>query len=70
MSRQKLKTAKPLTMAAFSVSGKTDTVLNGEKQKRAIGARGKKFRYTDFNTARNLARYALFLKNPRTYIGA
>jgi hypothetical protein len=70
MSKQKPKMAKPLTMADFSASGKTGTALNGEGQKQAIGVRGKKFRYTDFNTARNMARYALFLKNPKSYIGA
>jgi hypothetical protein len=70
MGKQEQKTAKPLTMIDFTGNSQTDSTLNGEEQKRATGKRGKKFRYTDFNAARNLARHALFLKNPKFYIGA
>lgn len=70
MSEQELKMAKPLTMIDFTGGSQTSSALNMDEQKRTIGARGKKFKYTDFNTARNLARYALFLKNPQSSIGA
>jgi hypothetical protein len=70
MGKQEQKTAKTLTMRALTGSRQTVSTLNGEEQKRAIGKKGKKFRYTDFNTARNLSRHALFLKNPKFYIGA
>jgi hypothetical protein len=70
MYKQEQKTAKTLTMIDSTGSRQTVSTVNGEEQKRTIGKREKKFRYTDFNTARNLARYALFLKNPKSYIGA